>query len=393
MYNIELVKAEMSSKNIRQADLLRLIDIKTGEIINKVSLSYILTGKRVATAQQQDLICKALDIPIATRNNFIKLTRQSKANHDLLRSILEQSMQQGIKITSNFNMIFAAINNDTNLTKAQKVNRISSLTTFHKLKDSSDLVYPTLSIATTNRINYVRPNLIGGIPKDLLGKVIMPRKPNTTLYSIDCKQQEPLLLVNILDIKEVKSLMHTETDVYSAIYKIVYNTFPNDTQRQTIKQMWNALAYGANKYTLIQIAKENNTFINVDKIYNYFYSVDAYNDFFCRAKAQAKSGSREVLTYFNTHLRTDAPPKSLARSIASHQIQGTGSDILAFMVEKANTIAPGLISPYYTRHDEIILEVNNSIVNANTIDYLNNQFTQQIEGWLPLRVHTSILAN
>ena len=391
MYNLDTIKIIMVKKNIRQVDLLNLISIKTGKTLNKASLSYILANKRIATPEQQELICRALDLSFNTNNNFIRLTKQSRPDHRLLRDSIQQSMKYGIKITPNFAGVIDSINSNANLTQAQKNRRISSLTTFYKLRDINDLVHPTLSVASTNRINYVRPNLIGGIPKDLLSKVILPRKPNTTLFSIDCKQQEPLLLINILDISEIKLLLQTENDVYSAIYRVVYGAPPSEVQRKLIKQMWNALAYGASKYTLIEIAKANNIYIDVDKIHSYFYSIPEYKSFFSGAKTQAKTGNREVVTYFNTYLRTDAPAKSLVSSLANHRIQGTGVDILAFMVEKANILAPGLITPYYTRHDEIILEVNNSIVNANTINYLDSHFTQQIDDWLPFRVSTSPL--
>ena len=60
------------------------------------------------------------------------------------------------------------------------------------------------------------------INKDMLWDVVLPRREDSTLYSIDIVQQEPTILVNMLNIKELKEIMMEVEDFYTAIFKLVF---------------------------------------------------------------------------------------------------------------------------------------------------------------------------
>lgn len=79
-------------------------------------------------------------------------------------------------------------------------------------------VHPQVTLGKTNRINYRNPALMN-IPKDLLWTLISPRKEDNVLISVDIKNQEPNILINLLGIDDLKYALEDERGLYEALFE------------------------------------------------------------------------------------------------------------------------------------------------------------------------------
>lgn len=84
--------------------------------------------------------------------------------------------------------------------------------------DENSLIHPEVSLAKTNRLNYSKPGLMT-IPKKLLWNVVAPYNSDCTLYSVDIKNQEPSILINMTGAEELKYAIRSEEGLYETIYK------------------------------------------------------------------------------------------------------------------------------------------------------------------------------
>ena len=83
-------------------------------------------------------------------------------------------------------------------------------------------VHPTVSLGKTNRINYSNPALMN-IPKKLLWYVVAPRREGNYLYSVDIKNQEPSMLINLLQIEELKEALVSPLGLYETLFTKVFS--------------------------------------------------------------------------------------------------------------------------------------------------------------------------
>lgn len=88
-------------------------------------------------------------------------------------------------------------------------------------QDSNRMIHPVVSVGKTNRINYSAPALMN-IPKKLLWSVIRPRKEGNVLFSVDIKNQEPSILINVLGIDKLKSALLSENGLYETLFSKVF---------------------------------------------------------------------------------------------------------------------------------------------------------------------------
>ena len=86
-----------------------------------------------------------------------------------------------------------------------------------KAQDSNGRIHPTVSLGKTNRINYSGPALMN-IPKALLWLLVQPREDGNILFSVDIKNQEPSILINLLDIQELKPALLSEKGLYESLF-------------------------------------------------------------------------------------------------------------------------------------------------------------------------------
>lgn len=268
--------------------------------------------------------------------------------------------------------------------KAKKT--IENLLTLVEYADEDDLIHPLVNRGATNRFNYSKPALMN-IPKSLLWDVIVPYDEGNSLYSVDIHQQEPWIIVNMLEIDELKGLLAVHKDFYKALYYAAFGEECTDEQRKEVKRAWNAMSYGASEPGVCGYC----TLFDGKVLYKYFNSIKQYKEYKGRAFGLAKKGVHRVKTYFGTELYAEEQGNKLQRVLMNIPIQGTGSDILSFLIERFYDMVSedgygDLMNIYYTRHDELIIEVSDKCTEESVANYLKRIFIHQIDEWEPFQV-------
>lgn len=268
-------------------------------------------------------------------------------------------------------------------------NKLDVLSGIGSNMDSSNYVHPELTRGKTYRYSYAQPALMN-IPTNLVWQLIVPRNAKNNLYAIDIHQQEPYILLHYLNIEKLITLLQDESDLYKAIYKAIFNEqCPSKQHRKELKQMWNALSYGGRKINNL------GTIVDGDKVKQFFKSFPEYETHRQRSYYMAKTGVPYRKTYFGTKVyATGTNVSKLARSHMDVPIQGTGADILSFLIEHLYATIEeqnlqGKVEFYFSRHDELILEISPELGDPTT--WLNDLFTHQVEDWTPFRVDVTQL--
>ena len=370
--------------------------------------------------------------------------------------------------------------------------------------DSDNLIHPTVSLSKTNRIQYSKPGLLT-IPKKLLWNIIAPYKSGNRLYSVDIKNQEPNILINMTGADDIKYALDSEEGLYETLFKqcfkpittanilvdtlpenrvysieelksigtispayyshikpMVYDTYYNGervtgietvcaggekgvhvklpetvmietingniynvavswesdekkfkksndyelignlegleikvgkTERKEFKTAWNAISYGASMFGVKKACKT----IDGKQAYNYITKIEALKNYRKAVEKLAKTGNTRINTIFGTPLDAGYAEdwKKLKRVLLDLPIQGSGADILSLLVEhfyeytKEHKIDK-FMSLYYTRHDELIIEVDNDWANEVTdekVEYiLRDMLEHQIDDWTPFKI-------
>lgn len=274
-------------------------------------------------------------------------------------------------------------------------NVLSTIQSFRLLKDRNDCVHPLVSYGRTGRINYKEPALMN-INKKVLWNIVTARDEDCVLYSIDIKNQEPWILINMLDIEGLKDSLNPEKGLYESIYKLWYGKdFDDKVERSEFKRSWNALTYGASKYGIDRICKH----IDSDIIYHNFNHIEELKAYRKDCTSKGFKNVKYCKTIFGRELTCDAPKgMALARQHMDYPIQGTGVDILAFLndnlFDKCEELGYSeMIKPYYFRHDECIIQVNEGIIDflgqEKFEEFLRDTFEHQIDNWVPFNVEIS----
>ena len=148
------------------------------------------------------------------------------------------------------------------------------------------------------------------------------------------------------------------------------------------------LTYGGTKKGLIERCKA----IDGAKLYDFLTKLPAYKQYNAACYSKAARGINTDSTYFGSAVHSDAfGTSALARSLADIAIQGTGADILAFLVAHINNEInddPALrnrVEIYYTRHDEIIFMIkrNENESDEEITQLLKDLTSHMISGWVP----------
>jgi hypothetical protein len=262
-------------------------------------------------------------------------------------------------------------------------------------------IFPDVSLGTTNRINYTNPPLMN-IPKDILWDVLAPRITGNYLVSVDIKNQEPTVLINWHDITCLKDKLTSDRGLYFEIFIEIFNREPKDDELVELKTAWLALNYGATKFGIANIC----SFIDSSLIYDYFTSIKEIKRYTGKAYGLAKNKCRKAYTYFGTELKLDAKDLSqLKRQHLDFPIQGTCSDILSLLVKRfrayINTYKLGnKLSIYYTRHDELIIEVDkafyeekntNKDENENIYCLLGDILNHKVDDWIEFKTKIALV--
>lgn len=374
--------------------------------------------------------------------------------------------------------------------------------------DKNGLIHPTVTLGKTNRVNYSNPGIMT-IPKQLLWHMIAPFTDGNVLYSVDIKNQEPNILINMTGAKELKYALESEEGLYETMFKdcfapvatanvlvdtfdedrvysipeikrigtvspamysasrpmnreVYYNNkkvvgieticlggskgnYPNlpDTvdieledgsieavsvdwesadkkckrandysltgklkgldiritkaERKEFKTSWLAISYGASIFSI----KMNCKTIDGSQVYNYVTGIDAIKNYRSQIDKLARQGINTIGTIFGTKLYAgdyDGDYKKLKRMLLDLPVQGSGADVLSLLIKRFYDYTKqfGLenkLNLYYTRHDELIVEVNKSWLDEVGKDKVNavlhDMLEHQIDDWTPFKIEVT----
>ena len=371
--------------------------------------------------------------------------------------------------------------------------------------DSDGRVHPSVSLSKTNRINYSSPALMN-IPKPLLWHIIKPNKTGNILISADIKNQEPSILINILNVDSLKEALLDEKGLYEHLFTkpfsptaklnilvtdgykegladnsdlaelgfvppiyytpclpAVQDTYYEGVQvraidtlnfvvkpgssepklpsevtietvdgeqhtvgvvwrdynkrqlksqgiiecigdlsglevrcegigRKEFKVSWNAMTYGASSFGVEQMCKH----INGKIMYDYFSKIAEFRQYRMNCKKKADRCDQYINTFFGTTLFADEPnTNKLRRVLMDLPIQGTAADILSLLIRHSDEVIrnndlEGKLEIYYTRHDELIFEVDKDWAAEIGLDavkqFIRDTVEHQVDNWVPFKV-------
>lgn len=262
-------------------------------------------------------------------------------------------------------------------------------------------IFPNIDLGATNRVNYTDPPLMN-IPKEILWDVLTPRVDGNYLVSVDIKNQEPTVLINWKNIECLKAKLTSERGLYFEIFVEIFDKEPNDLELKELKTAWLALNYGATKIGIKNIC----SLIDGEAVYDYFNSIKEIKRYTGEAYGLSKAKCRVAYTYFGTKLNLSAKDvNSLKRQHLDFPIQGTCSDILSMMVKRfrwyINTYnLKDVLSIYYTRHDELIIEVDKTFYEKRNAskdekDHINcllgDILNHKVDDWVEFKTKITLV--
>lgn len=262
-------------------------------------------------------------------------------------------------------------------------------------------IFPNIDLGATNRVNYTDPPLMN-IPKEILWDVLTPRVDGNYLVSVDIKNQEPTVLINWKNIECLEDKLTSERGLYFEIFVEIFDKEPNDLELKELKTAWLALNYGATKIGIKNIC----SLIDGEAVCDYFNSIKEIKRYTGEAYGLSKAKCRVAYTYFGTKLNLSAKDvNSLKRQHLDFPIQGTCSDILSMLVKRfrwyINTYnLKDVLSIYYTRHDELIIEVDKTFYEKRNAskdekDHINcllgDILNHKVDDWVEFKTKIALV--
>ena len=172
----------------------------------------------------------------------------------------------------------------------------------------------------------------------------------------------------------------------------------SDVARKEFKQSWLAISYGASSFGIMQMCKT----IDGKVVWNFITKHNKLKEYRDNVSKWAKAGNTSIRTLFGNIVDAgyDEDWRRLNRQLLDLPIQGTGADVLALLIEhfydycKEHGYNNGELELYYTRHDELIIEVSNEFMSrVNIEEVLRDIFEHQINDWEPFKIEVINLDN
>ncbi len=257
--------------------------------------------------------------------------------------------------------------------------------------EKQGFIHPIISYSKSNRINYKTPALMN-IPKDILWCIIRPRGEGNILFSVDVKSQEPGIVINMLHIEQMKWILYSGLDLYNELCIQIFGTEATSETRRKVKTAWIALSYGGSENTIKRIFSDD---IQAKQVWDKFSTLRELKAYQLKARYQAKEKNQRTYSFFGTPLLAEVYGQGLDRTLMNLPIQATGVDILALLVKHfdAEMVVRDLVGKldiYYTRHDELIIEVDKQyfedVGEVAVTAMLTDIFEHKIDDWTTFRV-------
>lgn len=162
--------------------------------------------------------------------------------------------------------------------------------------------------------------------------------------------------------------------------------------RKEFKRAWNAMSYGASVIGVQRMCH----ILDGKFIYDFFANIPELKKYRAECTRLASNRVQQIRTYFGSVLTANEPnPKALKRVLLDLPIQGTAADILSLLVKhfddqtRADNVADK-IWVAFTRHDELIIEVDRLLVEVWGIDrvmsYIRELVEHQVDSWEPFKL-------
>ena len=172
------------------------------------------------------------------------------------------------------------------------------------------------------------------------------------------------------------------------------------TERKEFKTSWLAISYGASIFGIQHACKT----IDGKHVYNYITKINELKEYRDKIDKLARKETNVIGTVFGTRLYAGDFDnwKKLKRVLLDLPVQGTGSDILSLLIKRFYDYSKeyGLedkVSLYYTRHDELIIEVSkdwlDSVGKEVVENTLRDMLEHQVDNWTPFQVEVEQVGN
>ena len=370
--------------------------------------------------------------------------------------------------------------------------------------DENGFIHPEVSLGKTNRINYSNPGIMS-LPKKLVWNIIAPCEDGNVLYSVDIKNQEPSILINMTGATELKYALESPEGLYETMFKqcfcptvtanVLIDTFLENrvysageikamgtvspamysaakaqntsmfcngkrvvaieticigsekglrpelpdrvcieleggsieyvgvewenadkyikrssdykvigklkgidiviskAERKEFKRSYLAFTYGASAFGIKEMCKK----IDGGQVYKYLSNIAAIKDYRTAIDKHVRAGNTTICTVFGNRLYAgeEYDEKRLKRVMLDLPIQGSAADILSLLIKHFYdyTDKNGLrdkLYLYFTRHDELIIEVNkewfNEVGASHVESILRDMLEHQIDDWTPFKI-------
>ena len=165
-------------------------------------------------------------------------------------------------------------------------------------------------------------------------------------------------------------------------------------ERKEFKSSYLAISYGASIKGIERLCH----IIDGKWVYKYVTGIKALKEYRAKIKKLAKAGTTTIGTIFGTPIFSEVESydkKRLERVLLDLPIQGSGADILSLLIKhfyeyiKENSLIDKM-DIYFTRHDELIIEVDKEFLESAGEDkvkgILREIFEHQINDWVPFKV-------
>lgn len=165
-------------------------------------------------------------------------------------------------------------------------------------------------------------------------------------------------------------------------------------ERKEFKTSWLAISYGSGSRNIQEVCK----LIDGKRVYNYITKIGPIKEYRSKITKLANQGINQIGTIFGTTLYAGIDPDEtgkLKRVLLDLPIQGSGADILSLLIKRHEQYTKehnleDKINIYYSRHDELILEVDkqweNTIGKEKVAEVLNDIFEHRINDWVPFKM-------
>lgn len=167
-------------------------------------------------------------------------------------------------------------------------------------------------------------------------------------------------------------------------------------ERKEFKTSYNAITYGQSKIGTEMYCK----IIDGKRVYDYITGIDAIKKYRKQIHEMAYQRVAGIRTIFGTPIVAGEEDnvRRLERILLDIPIQGTGADILSLLIKRVDDYCTekgiyGKIKVYYTRHDEVILEVDKEWHDKNgdtaVEAIIRDMLEHQIDDWIPFKLEVN----